>query len=125
MSAWGLWSWCRAWNGESLEWKNGLKRRSWGGTYPCYFPILDGLWSAVFNFAPLCVHYTGLDPGFAETGGWVPGGGYLGLVVTGVWGLSLEPHTIFRWWFLGKVVPMSRDFLQKVDPCLGIVHWSG
>ena len=46
--------------------------------------------------------------------------GYSGLVVTGVWGPSLEPHTHLQEWFWGKVVPMARDFLQKVDPCLGI-----
>ena len=49
-----------------------------------------------------------------------PPGGNSGLVVTGVWGPSLEPHTHLQGWFLGKVVPMARDFLQKVDPCLGI-----
>ena len=49
-----------------------------------------------------------------------PRGGYSGLVVTEVWGPSLEPHTYLQGWFLGKVVPMARDFLQKVDPCLGI-----
>ena len=47
-------------------------------------------------------------------------GGFSGLVVTGVWGPSLESHTHLQGWFLGKVVPMARDFLQKVDPCLGI-----
>ena len=28
--------------------------------------------------------------------------------------------THLQGWFLGKLVPMARDFLQKVDPCLGI-----
>ena len=51
-------------------------------------------------------------------------GGYLGLVVTGVWGASLKPHTHLQGWFSGKVVPMARDFFQKVDPCLGISQWT-
>ena len=49
-----------------------------------------------------------------------PGGGVLRFGCDG--GVRPEPstHTHLQGWFLGKVVPMARDFLQKVDPCLGI-----
>ena len=42
-------------------------------------------------------------------------------------GVRLKPKTPYpsSEWFLGKVVHMSTDFLQKVDPCLEIPAISG
>ena len=51
---------------------------------------------------------------------WVRGFG-----CNGVWGSSIEPHTHLQRWFLGKVVPTSRNLLQIVDLCLGISRKKG